>query len=86
LQTDEVGRKTAYRQVTVGPAERQTYILKLDEIYARLEILDVFQFDPGCAEQTGCKTPQFFGTGRPEHRETVQWVGYSVRHRCPAGR
>ena len=51
LEPDEVGREMVDREVGAGRAEGQPGFLKLDEIDARLEVLDVSQIDPGRAEE-----------------------------------
>jgi hypothetical protein len=71
LKPDEVGREIIDRQVTAGRAEGQTYLLKLNEIDARLEVFDVFQIDPGRAEQVRSELPQLLGIGSPKDRKTM---------------
>ena len=75
LKPDEVGGKIVDRQVGTGCAKGQTRLLKLNEIDARLEVVEVFQIDPGCAEQCRSEMPQFLGIGRPKDRKAVQGVG-----------
>ena len=78
LDPDVIGFRIIQGDVGVDGAERESDVVELDEVAARVEITGVLQADAGGAEEAGGDVRQDVGVGGSKHRKPLQRI---VDHR-----